>query len=78
MQNKCVAFGDYLNHFSKKNTTILHSAFSILHLRVSALNWSLQKRKEGGKALLLYFLLEIRMPALMSRNASKYCSFEKQ
>ena len=41
MQNKGVAYGDYLNHFSKKNTTILHSAFSILHSRVSALNWNL-------------------------------------
>ena len=42
MQNKGVAFGDYLNHFPKENTTILHSAFSILHSRVSALNWALK------------------------------------
>ena len=31
MQNECVAFGDYLNHFPEENTTILHASLCTQH-----------------------------------------------
>ena len=67
MQNKGVAFGDYLNHFSKKNTTILHSAFSILHLRVSALNWKLTLQSKTKYVI----LAESKGDAFVKKNTAE-------
>jgi len=39
MINECVAKGDYLNYFSKKNTTIIHCPLSIVHSLDRAINW---------------------------------------
>jgi len=42
MINECVAKGDYLNYFSKKNTTIIHCPLSIVHSLDRAVNWNLK------------------------------------
>jgi len=40
MINECVAKGDYLNYFSKKNITIIHCPLSIVHSLDRASNWN--------------------------------------
>jgi len=34
MHNQGVAYGNYLNHFSKKNTTIMHYELCIMHFQI--------------------------------------------
>jgi len=31
IDNDCVAYGDYLNHFPEENTLIIHYTLSIIH-----------------------------------------------
>ena len=58
MQNECVAFGDYLNHFPKENTIIIHYTFSIINSLIGTINWNLpfpcaghQLQKQPGMVL---------------------------
>ena len=55
MINECVAKGDYLNYFSKKNTTIIHCPLSIVHSLDRAINSDLCLRViqvDGPEAVL--------------------------
>jgi len=44
IDNDCVAFGDYLNHFPEENTLIIHYTLSIINSFIGTINWNLVTR----------------------------------
>ena len=43
IDNDCVAYGHYLNHFPKENTIIIHYTLSIINSFIGTINWNLSK-----------------------------------
>jgi len=42
IDNDCVAYGDYFNHFPKKNTIIIHYTLSIINSFIGTINRNLK------------------------------------
>ena len=52
MQNEGIAYGDYLNHFPKENTIIIHYTFSIINSFIGTINWNLYRLRKLGSRFL--------------------------